>query len=262
MSNFTTSVGRLVGGSLYNGTGTDKTGKPLLDKHGQPRTDYWFQVAIKKAGEAHWSETEWGRLIAAEGTKQDPHALKRPVFSWKISDGDSTIPDDKNRRPCDRDGFAGHWILRFSGSFVPKIYTLVNQTTPVEFTAKDGVYNGCYVQVAGGVKGNGNTQQPGVFLNHNAVCLIAYGERLVTGGFDVAQAGFGGAAPAGARTTPPGGFTAPTPTTPPPRPLPPPNGAFRQPPKLTMLDGSDPQAYLDAGWTQEQMIEHKIAVLA
>jgi hypothetical protein len=67
---------------------------------------------------------------------------------------------------------------------------------------------GFYVQVYGNVGGNGSTSQPGVFVNHNAVALAAYGPEISVG-LDTTQVGFGAgtALPAGASATPlSGGF--------------------------------------------------------
>lgn len=212
--NFTTPTGRLVAGSLYKGSSTNADGAPLVVKSGpnigQPRLDYFFALAIKKTPGQHWAAEPWGAAIWEVGHKFQPSAGQNPKFAWKVQDGDSTVPNAKNKRNCDRMGYPGHWILAFSSGFAPKIYTLVNSAEPTVFAQPDAVNLGDYVQVNCTVADNGSTQQPGVYLNHNMVCLIGYGERIVVGP-DVSQAGFGGPLPPGATTAPQGNFAPPPP---------------------------------------------------
>ena len=65
--NFTTPVGRLLMGSLYNPQTTDMEGNPLVIRSGpnagQPKVQYFFAVGIPKGLETHWSQTPWGQLI-------------------------------------------------------------------------------------------------------------------------------------------------------------------------------------------------------
>jgi len=217
---FTTPVGRLVAGSLYKPNTTDAEGRPLVAKSGtsagQPRKDYFFALAIPKGAEAQhgafgWMATAWGAIIRAAGEAFMPHATQLPAFAWKVKDGDSAVPNKRGKRPCDQEGWPGHWVLMFSSGFAPKCFTLVGQPAgaPAGFDQVDAINLGDYVQVAGSAGGNGTQSQPGVFLNHNMVCLVGYGERIVIGP-DVASAGFGGAPlPAGAMQAPPGGFKPP-----------------------------------------------------
>lgn len=220
--NFTTPVGRLVAGSLYKPNTTDAEGRPLVTKsgpnQGQPRKDYFFALAIPKGPEAQqhpgnpsaWMATPWGAIIRQVGEAFLPHAAQLPAFAWKVKDGDSQVPNKRGRKPCDQEGWPGHWVLMFSSGFAPKVYTLVGGLpSPALLDQADAVNLGDYVQVAGSTGGNGAQSQPGVFLNHNMVCLVGYGERIVVGP-DVASAGFGGQPlPAGASATPRGGFTPP-----------------------------------------------------
>ena len=110
--NITSPVGRIVLGSLYDPQDKDAEGKPLVTKSGpnagQPRVNYFFALAIPKAGEVHWSQTAWGQQIWAVGHAAFPQAAQSPQFAWKIEDGDSQIPNRKGRKPCDTEGHAGH----------------------------------------------------------------------------------------------------------------------------------------------------------
>lgn len=204
--NITSPVGRIVMGSLYDPSTTDAEGKPLVVKTGpnagQPRVNYFFALAIAKGAEPHWAHTPWGQQIWNVGNQAFPNAAQSPAFAWKIEDGDSQIPNKKGRKPCDNEGWRGHWILKFSGGFAPKVYQQEGAGF-VQAMQKDFVKPGYFVEVAFSVEGNGSQSQPGVYLNHSMVCFRAYGQEIVFGP-DVASAGFGQAAlPTGASMTPP-----------------------------------------------------------
>lgn len=206
--NITSPVGRIVMGSLYDPSTTDAEGKPLVVKTGpnagQPRVNYFFALAIPKGAEPHWAHTAWGQQIWACGNQAFPNAAQSPAFAWKIEDGDSQIPNKKGRKPCDNEGWRGHWILKFSGGFAPKVYQQEGAGY-VQVMQKDFCKPGYFVEVAFSVDGNGSQSQPGVYLNHSMVCFRAYGQEIQFGP-DVASAGFGQSAlPAGASMTPPAG---------------------------------------------------------
>lgn len=206
--NITSPVGRIVMGSLYDPSTTDAEGKPLVVKTGpnagQPRVNYFFALAIPKGAEPHWAHTPWGQQIWNVGNQAFPNAAQSPAFAWKIEDGDSQIPNKKGRKPCDNEGWRGHWILKFSGGFAPKVYQQEGAGY-VQVMQKDFCKPGYFVEVAFSVEGNGSQSQPGVYLNHSMVCFRAYGQEI-TFGPDVASAGFGAAPlPAGASMTPPAG---------------------------------------------------------
>lgn len=204
---FTTPPGRLVAGNLYKSRDKDHQGNPLLIKSGpnmgKPRVDFFFAVAITKTPGQHWASSDWGSKIWQAGHQFMANAGQLgDNFAWKIIDGDSTVPNENGRRPCDQEGYAGCWVLRFGGGFAPKTARALNG--PAEWdNTPDMIKLGDYVQVAGSVAGNGASgRQAGVYLNHGAVCLVGYGKRISTG-IDLAQAGFGGAPlPPGASTTP------------------------------------------------------------
>lgn len=229
-----TPVGRLVQGSLYKAQTTDAEGKPLVNKSGpaigQPRVDFFFALAIPKGAERGWHETPWGQKIVATGYAAFPQAAQSPTFAWKVTDGDSTVPNKKGRKPCDREGYPGHWVLNFSSGFAPKIY---NSDGSQQILEPDAVKLGSYVQVSGTVAGNGSQSQPGIFLNHSMVALAGYGPEIVVGP-DAASVGFGQgvALPQGASATPVVGAFNPAPVPGPagyPAPVPGPTFAPMQP---------------------------------
>ncbi len=214
-------TGRLVLGSLYKPQDKDAENKPLVVKSGpnagQPRVDYFFALAIaKQPGQTHWAQTPWGAEVWKAGHAGFPQAGNMPAFAWKVVDGDSHIPNRKGKKPCDREGYPGHWVVTFSGGFAPKVYQIPpGAKDPVIWQQPDAVQLGDYVEVYGSCAGNGSQQQPGVFINHSMVCFRGYGERIVVGP-DAAAVGFGAAAvPAGASAVPTGAALAPQAAMPP-----------------------------------------------
>ena len=209
--NFTTPVGRMVMGSLYKPQTKDAEGNLLTIKSGpnagQPKVEYFFALAILKGGEGHWAHTEWGKIIWAVGHADFPSGqAQSPAFAWKVVDGDSQTPNRTGKKPCDREGYPGNWVLSFKSGFAPKIY---NANGSQEISEPDAVKCGYYIQVNGDVEGNGSMQQPGVFLNHSIVALSAYGPEIHVGP-DPSGVGFGNAPlPAGASLTPPASFVPP-----------------------------------------------------
>ena len=290
--NFTTPVGRLVEGSLYKPSTTDAEGNPLVVKSGpnagQARTDYYFALAIPKGAEQHWASTDWGANIWEVGHKSFPNGqANSPAFAWKVIDGDSAVPNRKGRKPCDKEGHKGHWVLRWSSGYAPRIY---NANGSQAITEPDAVKPGYYVQVAGSVAGNGSQQQPGVYLNHSMVALAGYGEEINFGA-DPALAGFGAAPlPAGASAAPlaalppgtgvaavpppappapPPVVTTAPPVTPnhqfvagpgavaaPPAPPPPPAGSVHL--MLPAANGATYEQLVAAGWTDALLVQHKM----
>jgi len=229
--NFTTPPGRVVWGSMTEPQTKDADGKPLVIKSGpdagKPTQRYAFGLAIPKApGQTHFAQKPadwdtnpllgpklgayWGETIWQTGHAAFPQVAQSPAFAWKVTDGDSQVPNKKGKKPCDQEGYAGCWILSFSSSFAPRTFNSTG-TAPIE--AKE-IKCGYYAQVAGSVDGNDSSQNPGVFLNHSLVALAGYGKEIITGP-DPTSVGFGGGTlPAGASATPLGGLGGGTPPAP------------------------------------------------
>lgn len=264
----TTPVGRLVEGSLYKGNQFDAENKPLTFKSGknagQSRVDFYFALAIPKTGESHWNQTEWGQTIERVAKLAFPKGQwQRPDFSWKIIDGDSTLMNKANKRPCDKEGFAGNWVLKFSRPFAPKIYNFDGSQL---ITEENFVNLGDFIQVNALVAGNNSDIQPGIYLNHNMVAFRAYGDRI-TLGVDAKAAGFGNAPlPPGASAVPSATFTpqAQVAAVPPAAPAPYPQILNVPPaPIRTMTPkaaGLTYEQYKNAGWTDQQLIDGGLMV--
>jgi hypothetical protein len=257
-----TPVGRLVRGSLYRGQDKDAEGNPLVVKtganKGQPRVDYYFAVAIPKGSETHWNQTVWGKLIWDVGQRAFPNGqAARLDFAWKVTDGDSTVPNKRGKKPADGEGYKGHWVMGFSSGFAPKVF---NRDGSQAITEPDAVKPGYFVQVAGTVSGNNSLTQPGVYLNHSMVAFAAYGPEIVYGP-DAASVGFGAAPlPPGASAAPTAGMSAlpPTGLTAPPPP-PPPHPAILNVPVRRMLPAANGATYeqmVAAGWTDATLVQH------
>lgn len=279
MKNFTTPVGRFVGGSLTKPQTTDAEGRPLVYKTGadagKPRTSFFIAIAVPKGAEAHWNQTPWGADIWNTGLQDFPQGqANHPAFAWKVEDGDSALPNKNGKKNCDREGYARCWVLKFSSSFPSPAYNS-DGSAKIE---PDSIKPGYFIQINGDVTGNGSMQQPGVYLNHKMIALAAYGPEIVYGP-DAAEAGFGASPlPAGASAVPLAGFVppaaapaAPAPAAPaapaaapaPVAPPPPPAPAFLQVPPpaapahvmLPPANGATYEQMIAAGWTDATLVQ-------
>lgn len=290
---FTFPPGRMVWGSLYKGRDKDFEGKPLEYKtgadKGKPRIEFAFGVAFPKVVGQHWATSEWGKVLWQVGHSLVGNAGQLEDFSWKVTDGDSTKMG-KRGRPCDKPGYAGHWVLAFSGSFAPRVVNGVSGKFE-DLTQPDFVLPGDFIQVQGSVAPNNSQGNPGIYLNHGTVCFSGYSaDGRITVGADPAQMGFATGTVAGAQAVPVGGAmppaAAPAISNPPPPPgavtppaappvAPPsvavtPNPAFTPPPPggvplppgaapvRVMLPGAGGtyDEFKAAGWTDEQLVQH------
>lgn len=217
---FTLPVGRCV----FTDTRTkDDKGQPLVNGAGESYQTRTVGIAIAKAGEASWQQTEWGRLLVAQAHadwKNGQHG--NPHFSWKVEDGDSQVPNKKGRKNCEREGWPGHWVIKPSTNFPVKMVDA--QGGPTTLTWED-VYAGCFVQAHCSTRGNDRQDSPGVFVNLEILAFSAHGKRIEgTGSIDPTTVGFGQSPlPPGAQAAPSGMATGAAPA---PAPAPPPRQEF------------------------------------
>lgn len=227
---FTSPTGRIVQGDPWEGNVKNQDGTPRVVKAGpnigKPSPQWFIAVAFAKTDPA-WpafhqifkneAATAWPTIFP-----QGPNGPPAMAFSMKIVDGDDqtgTLDPTTGRinRPCDKEGFPGHWVVKFSSGFAPKVYEEVpaGSGSFLEVTDKNRLKRGYYVRVAGGTQSNDNPQKPGLYVNLNMIQIVAQGVEIVSGP-DAASA-FGGAGPAalpvGATPLQPavGGFTPPAP---------------------------------------------------
>lgn len=288
---FTTPVGRMIGGSLYDPETTDYEGKPLVIKTGpnagQSTVRYNIGIAIPKTpGVAQWGQEPWGapiwQLAHAAFTAGE---TQRPDFAWKITDGDSTIPGkprngQPGKRPCDKEGYPGNWIIWMSSTQAPRIARL-NNGVPEYVMEKGFIKAGYYVQIRARVDDNKPSPTAGLYWNPDIVCFMAYGPEI-TAGPNLAEAGFTAIAlPPGASATPVGMGTLPSPAStpapavaapapilvhpshafvqvappPPAAPVAPPAGAL-PPGRVWALASHTYEQMKAAGWTDDTLVQH------
>lgn len=205
---FLTPVGRLVAGDCFRGNDKDAEGNPLVYKTGpnagQPREEFYMGLAIPKTDPG---VSELYNKILMVAKQSFPSLFDAqgncisPKFAFKVTDGDSQVPNGKGIKPCDREGYPGHWVFSFSGGFASKCYSTGGASV---LTDPESIKKGYYIRIYGQIRGNGSMQQPGIFLNHNMVELVAFGD-VISSGPD-GSAIFGGA-PVGA--LPPGASATP-----------------------------------------------------
>lgn len=254
-------VGRLVAGSMSSGRTEDYYGKPLTNKDGSAATDYSFGVAYAKHAGFDWRQEPWGQRLVGIATAAFPQGQPlNPAFAWKTHDGDSQIPNKKGHKPCENEGWPGHWIVFFSSRYAPKTLT-ANGVGSVDAAS---VKPGHYVEVLGDIRGNGSTESPGVYVNHVFVAHSAPGIEIQLSKLpDPSTVGFGKASlPAGAGAIPESRL-APAPAgTAPPMPVPvAPHAAILAPPPplhvmLPKASGVTYEAFLAQGWTDALLVEH------
>lgn len=220
--------GRIVAGHPMTGFNpTDsRTKQPKMKKDGMTKVTQWnFGVAYPKNGQ-DWKTTDWGQKIVQAAT--DPvegytnGEINSPHFSWKVIDGDSTIPNKKGNVPCQQEGYPGNWIVFFSTEFqAPKCFHKDKYDPMQQIQNPDEIYKGDHVRVFATARGNKPSETAGVYINPGMVSLERKGERIESANAGPSAASvFGGAAPAPVSTPAPVGVTPPPATdllvTPPP----------------------------------------------
>ncbi len=258
--------GRFVGGSLTTGQPVTSNGQPVKNTDGSAVMDYSFGMAIAKRPGVDWKAEPWGAQMVAVATRDFPQGQSlAPTFSWKVTDGDSQVPNKKGKKPSDNPNYAGCWVVWFSSRFAVKT---VNSDGSAPVPA-DSIKPGHYIQVLGSVKGN-TGDSPGIYVNHDFVAHAGHGPEI-TFTADASAAGFGGAAlPPGGTLTPQGGLAPPMPPmAAPPSPIPtvphtapldvPPAGPVYKLTELAISKGATSVESLiaSAGWSLEIALQHQ-----
>lgn len=197
-----TPIGRLVGGHpmVANPVIDDRTGHAKLQQDGvTPRTEVYIGLAVPKAGEAHWKQTEWGGKIYQQAVADWPAGEHgAPAFAWKITDGDSQVPNKRGRKPCDREGWPGHWVLSLATGLPVKCYHSGKYDPTQQIQNKNEIKPGDYCRALIVCRGNAPSQSPGVYLNPSLFELSRAGQEIILESGPSAADAFGG----GAATTP------------------------------------------------------------
>lgn len=232
-----TPVGRIVQGNpLVGNQVKDDHGALVFNQDGTPKLNYYMGLAISKQDPAAQqliakidaeARAAWPNLFdPATGECRDKK------FSIKYFDGDGF--DHNGKAFAEREGMAGHWIIRLQSNYPLRSYD--GMAGNVEITDPERIYRGCYAVAAIEVKTNGatGTNTRGLYINSQGVQMVGHGERILGGANPDELFGAAGAAipqgayvPAGMSTTP---VAPPAPAamqavpTPPPAPHP----TFRQ----------------------------------
>jgi len=276
---FNLPVGRIVQGDLYTANDKDQNGAALKNLKGEPKILYFFAVAIPKtqADAAPLVQLQqngfdgrpvqvpgfvcspWGQVLL-NAAFSDPqltpgHQMPRDTrFAWKVVDGDSTELGGGNqpKRICDYEGFAGHWIVKFSTTLQPRIFDSNLQPLLQEGVVKRGFY----VQVTATATHNHNRMKPGIYINPDHVIFRGYGQEI-QGGFSdprTRNIDLSAPLPAGASATPVSTLPVGAPSSATPA------GAALPVPSNTMVAGAPVAPNGPSGWAPAPAAAAPVAV--
>lgn len=196
-----TPVGRLVGGHPMKARliTDDKTKQPKLNKAGEQMHETYVGLAlVKSSGVTDWRQEQWGQQIAQKAAQDWPAGEHgAPSFAWKVTDGDSAIPNKKGNKPCDREGYPGHWVINCATTWTVKCYHAGQYDPHQQIQDENAIKPGDYCRVAVDVKGNGPSESPGMYLNPIMFELTRAGVEIVLSGDGPDANEVFGAAPAG-----------------------------------------------------------------
>lgn len=174
-----TGAGRFVQGDLFKGSDKNITGGPRKDRAGNPTVQFFLGFAIPKT-DPTWPAIS--QAIAQKAALDFPggDSANGQPFAWKIIDGDQSP---------EKEGFAGHWVLRLTSGFATKVYD--QSVPPQQIVDPNAVKRGDYLRLRISVRGNGQQPvaqggKPGIFLNPVLIQLVGYGPEIV-GGPDAAE---------------------------------------------------------------------------
>jgi len=175
-----------------------KVETPLFEADGvTPVTDVYLGLAIPKNGAIDWKVTPWGQQIIARGMQDWPNGEHgAPTFAWKVTDGDSQVPNTKNKKPCDREGWPGNWVIHCSTRFHVSCHHPGKYSPLQQIENENEIKTGDYARLLVGVKGNNPSESPGIYVNPTKLELSRPGEPIVSEGGMSAEEAFGGGSPA------------------------------------------------------------------
>ena len=184
-----TGIGRIVQGDLDTLSNLDfQTGKPRVNSDGtEKKPENFYAVAFPKMINGQ-PNPDWARVqqyltnIARRDwptffPNNSPTCVN-PNFHFKITDGDGY--DKSGVHNATKEGFAGHWVLRFSSQFLPKRFYQGQTRADQEITQAGVIKRGDWVRVLFTAAGNGSTQSPGLFVRGSAVELFFEGKAIVS----------------------------------------------------------------------------------
>ena len=228
--NFLTPVGRLVQGDCFEAQTKDlQTGQLLTVKTGpnagQPTVKYFVAVAFAKTDPAFATFRQQAEGVARRAFPQlfpNGGACINPNFSWKIIDGDGV--DQNGKSNATKEGFPGHWVVRFASSYPPRCFAAGKYQPHEQLTDPKSIPRGHYIRVAGKMSDNIPSNKPGLYMNLDMVEWNHIGDVIVSGP-DASTVFGGGAATGGNRV-------------------------------MTAKAGATTyDQYIAAGWTEQQLID-------
>jgi len=206
---FTSPAGRMVAGDFFKPNLTDMNGKPRVVQNGpnagQPSPEFSVRIAFAK------NSPEWPAFfdfLRREAYAAWPQFFPQghlgpcthPQWSDKISDGDGM--DGVGKPNSVKDGWAGHWVVKFSSGFAPKVYNSGHYHPSEQLTDPNQARRGWFYRIAGSIESNSNPAKPGMYMNLTGAEVCGYGAEIFSG-LDAAEAFAAPAAlPAGASATP------------------------------------------------------------
>lgn len=193
---FVTPAGRMVSGSWTEINTKDHKGRPLDPK----KYNRFVALAFPKTTANWWDEQgELGLTLTAVRQASHDHykgsEWQNNDFAWKIDNGD----DPKH---AGKEGYAGHWILKFTryetiGAC--RVYNTANQ----EIIDPMQLKRGYYYRISGSCKANEQTgEQAGVYMNMNMGQLVGVGQEIVSGPSAAQVFGTPATLPAGVQAAP------------------------------------------------------------
>lgn len=195
MADIISPVGRLVQGHPMEKQTTNQQGQPLKTLSGQDTQRYFTALAFAKTDAtfppfyqqmAAAARAAWPQHFDAQGN------CTHPRFSMKLMDGDGV--DENGRSNATKDGFAGHWIVKFQTSFPPKCYHTGHYQAHEMIQDPEIIKRGYFGRVLCSFDSNKNQSKPGIYVNMNGFELVGHGPIIVSGP-DIGAA-FAAAAPA------------------------------------------------------------------
>lgn len=243
-----TPIGRIVSGSVHEGNAQTWDGKPRPVKaDGTPDIRWFIGLAIPKTDPA-WVAVHAMIVRAAQAGSPcmvGPDGQATGPFSWKITDGDSTVANQKGNRPCDQEGNPGHWILGLNTSFPISCWNKAGVVIPAS-----AIQRGFYVVASvSAAPNNASGNQAGVYVNIHGLELQSEGAIIQSG---PSHADLFGSSPT---TAPPSAPPMAAYTQPPiPAAAPPPDPGF-----VAAAPASEPQP--PAGFRMDRGCAHSYAAM-
>ena len=192
MTDFVTPVGRLVYGSVFEGSdkGYQNRLNDIDQSTGKPQLKWTFGLAIEKGNP---------ELPAFMALLQGSMREAWPTFQGNMSDPDSfkaKIIDGDSPKYVGKDAYKGCLVFKIESKFLPTVFAVDGNRL---ITNPEEVKRGYYIQVAGSYTTNALQDKPGMKLWGSKILFRYAGEELKgSGGDPSCFENTGGYRPAGA----------------------------------------------------------------